>query len=252
MKTLKVGKGLCAALILALSCLSVQACPPDTVDIEHCGYGAYDEDGVAVWGGGHEGTVVYGGVYMLNKTAGSGQGDIWPNGLIGGFCVELHEAAPVSTFTYDVVMPKNAYNSFLGELIGAQKANYLSELWGRFYDPAWAGSGPLCPQKNSAAEAFAAAVWEIIYEDLPTSPAGWDVTVDGTVCSHGFRCEGANTTLANSWLHSLTGCGPKADLRVFTYDGKQDYIVQVPEPATVVMLGLGGLINLLTRRRSHR
>lgn len=191
---------------------------------------------------------MYGGVYMLNKTAGTGQGTIWPNGLIGGFCIELHEPAPNSTFTYDVVMPEDAYNSFLGESIGTKKANYLSELWGRFFNPAWVGSGPFSVQQNSAAEAFATAVWEIIYEGLPTSPAGWDVTVDGTACSGGFRCEGANTALANSWLHSLTGCGPKADLRAFVYNGKQDYIVQVPEPATIALLGLGGVVSLLTRK----
>ena len=249
MGILRVGKGLCVAVVLALSCLAAQAASPDTVDIAHCGYGAYDPEGVAIWGGDLDGMVIYGGVYMLNKTAGTGCGNIWPNGLIGGFCIELHEAAPESTFTYDVIMPKNAYNSFLGGSIGTGKANYLSELWGRFYNPTWASGGPFSPQQNSDAEAFAAAVWEIIYEDLPTSPAGWDVTVDGTACSHGFSCEGADTALANSWLHTLTGCGPKADLRVFAYDGKQDYIVQVPEPATIVMFGLGGLISVLTRRK---
>jgi len=40
-----------------------------------------------------------------------------------------------------------------------------------------------------------------------------------------------------------------ADLRVFSYDGQQDYIVEVPEPATIALLGLGGALSLLRRKR---
>lgn len=252
MKMVKIATTICAVLVVGLPCLAAQETSLGTVDIVHSSYGAYDEDGIAVWGAGHDGTIMYGGLYVLDKTAGTGQGNIWPDGLIGGFCVELHEPAPDNTYTYDVVMPEDAYNSYLGDTLGIERADYLRELWGRFFDPDWAGGGPYCTEQNSNAEAFAAAVWEIIYEDLPTSPLGWDVTADGTLCSAGFRCEGADTALANSWLHSLTGCGPKADLRVFAYDGKQDYIVEVPEPATIVLLGLSGLLNLLTRKRRGR
>ncbi len=249
MKILNVATSLCAVLVLALPGLASEATSLGTVDIVHSNYGAYDHDGIAVWGAGRDGTMMYGGLYMLYKTAGTGEGNIWPNGLIGGFCIELHEPAPHNTYTYDVVMPENAYNSYIGETLGAQKADYLRELWGRFFDPAWASGGPYSTGQNSAAEAFAAAVWEIIYEDLPASPLQWDVAVDGTACSGGFRAEGFDAALANSWLHSLTGCGPKADLRVFVYDGQQDYIVEVPEPATIALLGFGGIFTLLTRRR---
>lgn len=249
MKMLNVTTSLCAVLVLALPCLASEGTSLGTVDIVHCDYGAYDQDGIAVWGAGRNGTIMYGGLYTLDKTAGTGEGNIWPNGLIGGFCIELHEPAPDNTYTYDVVMPENAHNSYVAGMIGAEKADYLRELWGRFFDPVWAGGGPYSTGQNSAAEAFAAAVWEIIYEDLPTSPLEWDVTADGTVCSGGFRCEGADTTLANSWLHSLTGSGPKADLRAFVYDGQQDYIVEVPEPATIALLGFSGIFTLLTSRR---
>ena len=64
----------------------------------------------------------------------------------------------------------------------------------------------------------------------------------------GFLALNIDTATANKWLQSLTGCGPKADLRVFTNDGGQNYLVAVPEPATIVLLGLGGLGRILRRR----
>jgi hypothetical protein len=150
------------------------------------------------------------------------------------------------TLTYDVVMPEEAPQptTFLGGPIGPEKAEYLRELWGRFFDPSWTGDGPFTEQQNSDAEAFTAAIWEIVYEELPESPLLWDVTVDGTIGDLGFRCENADTSTANDWLHVLDGTGPKANLRVFSYLGKQDYIVMIPEPATIALLGLGTLVLL--------
>src|SRR5690606_35363701 len=123
-----------------------------------------------------------------------------------------------------------------GETLGTTKANYLRELWARYYDSAWT-SGSYTGQDNQAAEAFAAAVWEIVYEKLPSSPAEWDVTVDGTSGLGGFRAQDLDWATANKWLQSLTGGGAKADLRVFVCDGQQNYLVAVPEPATLILLG---------------
>ena len=245
MKILKIAAIICSGFVLALPCLAV-AGPVDTVNVVHDGYGAHDV--AAVWGGGLSGIELYSGVYMLDKSAGVGVGQTWPNGPIPSFCIELHELSPHSTVTYQVTSPKNVYNSFLDAKIGDTKANYLREMWGRFYDDGWANGGPYCPQQNRDAEAFAAAVWEIVYEDLPSSPAGWDVA--STSGSHGFRCTDIDTAKANYYLHSLTGCGPKADLRAFVYQGKQDYIVEVPEPATITLLGLSGVLSLVRRKRT--
>jgi hypothetical protein len=123
-------------------------------------------------------------------------------------------------------------------------------LWGRFFDPAWLGDGPFTGQENSDAGAFAAAIWEIIYEDFPTSSSdAWDVTIDGTTGPGGFWATGVDATTANAWLATLDGTGPMADLRAFTNCCKQDYIVEVPEPATVAMLGLGGVLSLIRRKK---
>ncbi len=245
MKNLKTATILCAAVFLALPVLT-KASPVGTVDIAYSGPGASDT--ITVWGGGLSGLSGVGGVYMLNKTAGTGQGNIWPNGLIGGFCIELHQWASTDALKYDVVKLEEVNNSFMGGILGTAKANYLAELWGRFYSPAWADGGSYSSEERSKAEAFAAAVWEIVYEDMPTSPLNWDVSVDGSSGSHGFYAQNVDAVTANNWLHALNGLGPKADLRAFVNQGKQDFIVQVPEPATVCLLGLGGLAFLRKRK----
>lgn len=249
MKIPKMATILCTALVLALPCVT-NAVPVGTVDIVRDGLGANAE--VEVWGGGQAGSVAYSGVYMLGKTAGSGEGDIWPDGQLGSFCMELNELAPDDTFTYDVVVLEEAPvpTTFLGGAIGAAKATYLCELWGRFFDPDWVGSGPFTSEQNSGAAAFAVAIWEIVYEDLPSSPLGWDATVDSTDGDLGFYAVGADADKANDYLHSLTGCGPKADLRAFVRCGSQDYLVEVPEPATIALLGFSGVLSLVRKKRA--
>jgi hypothetical protein len=241
---------LLTALAIAGLSLATRAARANTVDIVHDGYGAHGS--VFFTGAGYD---VFdfaeagAGVYMLNKTADSGIGNTWPNALVPSFCIELQETAPTSTYTYQVMMPEDAYNSITGQTMGTTKANYIRELWAKYYDSAWAAGGTYTAEQNAAAEAFAAAIWEILYEDLPATPLGWDITTDGTAGIRGFRAEDLDTTLANTWLHSLTGSGPKADLRVFVNQGQQDYLVAVPEPATVLLLGLGGLLSLMGGRR---
>lgn len=242
---------LCTAVILSLPCLVAKGTPLGTVDIvldsANDGHGAYDI--VDVWGGGYSGTSMYAGVYTLDKTAGTGAGDLWDNGLLSTFCIELQELVPLSTSTYDVVRPQTVYNSVLGGTLGDEKAGYLCELWEGFFDEAWTGSGPHTSEENSDAAAFASAVWEIVYEDLPAAPLDWDVTTDGTPGNGGFRGVGVDAATANGMLHSLSGAGPKAALGAFVNTGAQDFIVEVPEPATIVLLGLSGVMGLLRRKR---
>jgi hypothetical protein len=221
-----------------------------TVDIAYEGMGAAKV--VSVWGGGLSGFHGYAGQYMFDKTGDTGEGSLWSNGLLGAFCIELSQEPSTSTLTYNVVMPEQAQNSTLGGSIGATKADYLQELWGRFYDPAWAASGVggnCTSDQRTEAAAFSAAILEIVYEALPASPAKWNVTKDGTKGKLGFYITGAKATvtIANNWLHSLDGTGPMADLRALVNSQGQDYLVEVkrmetPEPATIVILGLGSVV----------
>ena len=247
MTTHKITAMLGMAVVLVLPCLAVDAAPLGTVDIVRTDHGANQV--INVYGGGLEGDFVKTGVYMLHKSASTEAGDIWPNGPLAGFCIELEEPAPNYTATYDVEAPENVYNGLLNETFGEDKADALSELWGRYYDPSWEGEGSFSYQENSEAAAFGAAVWEIIYEDLPGSSLGWDVATDDTAGIPGFAASGLDDTLANNWLHSLDGTGPKASLAAFTNDGNQNYLVAVPEPTTVVLLGLGGALGLVRKRK---
>ena len=247
-KLVKMSAVFCAAVVLVLPCVA-KSTPVSTIDIVSTGNGASEI--VTIWGGGQDGLDVYGGVYMLDKTDGVCEGNIWPNGPIGAFCTELTENAPLTTLTYDVLPLESGPLpiDFLGGPMGG-KADYIVELWGRFYDPSWVGDGPFTWQQNTKAAAFATAIWEIVYEDIPESPLGWDVTADGTWCSLGFYAEGVDADIANGMLHTLDGTGPKADLRIFSYNGTQDYIAEVPEPATIALLGLGGAWSLLRRKKT--
>jgi hypothetical protein len=224
-----------------------------TVTMNYTGLGA-TTDTMTIWGGGNNGLNVYAGVYMFNKTAGSGQGQLFQNGYIGGLCMDLSEYVASGSLNYDVIMPQDGPRptTFLGSTMGDVKASYLSELYGRYYDPAWAVVGSHTPQQNSNAAAFAAAVWEIVYEDVPTSPAMWDVTTNGSSGNGGFRAENLDFLTANNWLHSLDGTGPMAQLRSLSYVGSQDMLVAVPgvvpEPATVALISFGFL--LITRKRT--
>ena len=80
-----------AALLLGLPCV-VQAYPDGTVEIVNTGNAASET--ITVWGGGLDAVDVYAGVYTFNKSAGTGEGKLWDNGLVTGFCTELTESVP--------------------------------------------------------------------------------------------------------------------------------------------------------------
>lgn len=210
---------------------------------------------IKVYGDGFAGGVTgYGGIYLINVANASGEAaDLlnqvtgYParNGAFAAFCMELPQE-PVNA-TYEVVMPEQApLPALYGTPMDTDKADDLRELWGRHFDAAWVTGVPTSAEKK-AAEAFSAAVWEIIYEN----ELDWDVTTrDDSNPSNSFKASNVNTTLANAMLDSINGEGPMANLRAFTNAQGQDMLVEiVPAPGAAMLVFLGmGLIGWARRR----
>ena len=194
---------------------------------------SYSDQG-QLWGGGLNGGTYFTGVYSWTNTGGTGLGTQVPN---WGFCIELTQEArngwqnilPLAE------APLPAYPIY-GTPMGVTKANYIRELWGRDFDPTWAIGA-----NRQMAEAFNVAIWEIIYETDPI----WDVTTGAS-----FRAGSIEqAATANLWLSQLNGNTAYFATGLVATDDGQDYIVQIPEPATLSLLAVGAAA-LLRRRKN--
>lgn len=167
---------------------------------------------VTIRGTWHSGGV-YAGIYNLVVDGAS----------MDSFCIDLQDNSYTDPATYNVKALEEAPDPTFGPM-GNAKALAVAEL---LYKNWW--------DKDITNAAEAAALQVAVWEILADGASGFDLT------SGSFYTEGYDTTLANSYLASITGSGDYTHLFVGLSHGTyQDYIVRIPVPAAV-LLGIFGL-----------
>lgn len=165
------------------------------------------------------------------------------------FCVELDQhVSPNNDYTYQLVSLESVPSpgTVAGGGMNAIKANYVRELFGRFYKDGTKGN----IFTNSEAAAFQLAIWEIVTEDLSNSKDLGSGVVQGSG-------NDAAILLANTWLSELSGDVTKfydkfknQEIFGLTSASGQDQIVLIntPVPATALLGVLGGFSIFVGRR----
>ncbi len=158
----------------------------------------------------------------------------------GCYLVDIENmVSKYKSFCMDVTMdPAVSYTGHTAYAV----ASDIEKMWATYYDSV--------VDDASEAAAFQLALWEMVHETGGT----YDIS------SGGFYLEALNTSssnnngatfsglinLANNYLDSGNWTGQASLVKL--YDGdNQPFIVEVPEPTTLALFGLGGL--LLRRKR---
>ena len=189
------------------------------------------------------------------KTSGTGPiGSLVPNGTFDAFCMDLRDPLASATQFYEIRPLGDSPN---GGPLAPAKQELLRELWGRYYPSIYTGTAT---DQRTKAEAFSFCVWEIGYEksgklDVTKGPGFW-------VQQQKSLGTPAVSSLANGWLASLNGKGPKWNLwslvPLTSSTGRNVYQdlmfgLPVPEPGSLAMLaGLGLTLAAAAARRRRR
>lgn len=230
----------CLVVILCISAFA------DTVEIKYTGIDA---------GGMHyvqwptDSGVALDGLRVMDTQNPSGPLASTLSDRIGVYCYELEQpdASSTSFMMYNVEP--------LADAIAPDKAELIAQLWELHYEDSWQSdtfiAGPVDTPENRAALALGFGIHEIIH-DFDGSMASLNLSSGNFIAFSATPA--AAKTMAQDWLDALSPVGqydgPLAELVSLNHPGSQDYITELPEPVSMLLLGLGGLV--LRKRRSMK
>lgn len=115
--------------------------------------------------------------------------------------------------------------------------NYVGRLWANAYATASTGT--------VGAAAFQAVLWELLQDSSPSFSSG-NFRLSG---DHSFTSQ--VKSLAQQWMNNLNSDSWTQSVPVYVLrsGASQDLITSVPEPGTLALLAMAGLLALHRRRR---
>lgn len=177
--------------------------------------------------------------------------------MFGAVCIDVTQRASTHYRDYSIVpltdAPLTPYTGV--EPMSATRAALLENLWYDHFDLDWIAPGPYSSTEKRMAEAFNAAVWELVFEEEGNS---LDI-LDGAL-----KVANVNyASMANTWLANLDAGGDRTTLYALSSSSYQDYVVLiptrdddkvVPEPITMtgLLIGVGSLATYMRKRRRSR
>ena len=220
----------------------------DTIQIAYVGVDAGGQESITLNGAAMSGA---NGVQAMQtkNPVGPLANLIAPN--TWAYCYELGASTDFPFNTYSV--------STLESIMDFGKASLISQLWAQHYDDTWQASTyiyyggnqggwvsgqPADTLENQQALAMNFAIYEIFY-DFNGSMTSLDIANGIFKANSAGTNPTAAVSIASGWLSGLVSpgnyTGPKAQLLGLTSSNLQDIIVEVPEPLTLSLLGLGAL-----------
>lgn len=185
-------------------------------------------------------------------------------GSIYAFCIELRETLPTSTKTYDIEALKDGRTTGSPNPIGTTRANWVSQVLSigglSFLDNALTttfatgnGGAMQSYSTSTVVAAIQVAIWEVVYETSNTFSLTSGVAR--------FDSTSSVEKLASYFLGQVNRNGAVGADNLFALNrvGNQDLVFQavptppnqseIPEPATVGLMGLGLLALGLFRKK---